>query len=186
MFLRIKETKKIRDRWAKFHDQYKIRIKRAIFEAFQWKKAVNNNMAIVMGNLENFMRTKILDDSFKDVKSFYLSKKLATNRFKRRASYDIMSILSERHIRKSRIYFNKYKFKVSDRHQRVSRLNIIYGKFNAQLKHTGFRRWVHYTDKHMDAQELNEVGPVTEEVFEANRLIKNLKDFMRSEGYPEE
>ena len=139
-----------------------------------------------MHNLENFMRTKILDDSFKDIKSFYLSKKLATNRFKRRASYDIMSILSERHIRKSRIYFNKYKFKVSDRHQRVMRLNIIYGKFNAQLKHTGFRRWVHYTDKHMDAQELNEIGPVTEEVFEANRLIKNLKDFMRSEGYPEE
>ena len=37
----------------------------------------------------------------------------------------------------------------------------------------------------MDAQVLNEVGPVTEEVFEANRLIKNLKDFMRTEGYPE-
>ena len=72
-------------------------------------------MAVVMGNLENFMRTKILDDSFKDVKSFYLSKKLATDVFKRRASYDIMSILPERHFVKSRIYFNKYKFKVSDR-----------------------------------------------------------------------
>lgn len=33
MYLRIKETKKIRDRWSKFHDQYKIRIKRTIFEA---------------------------------------------------------------------------------------------------------------------------------------------------------
>jgi hypothetical protein len=88
-------------------------------------------MVVVLHNLENFMRTKILDDSFKDVKSFYLSKKLATNNFKRRATYDIMSILSERHIRKSRIYFNKYKFKVSDRRQRVMRLNIIYVKFNA-------------------------------------------------------
>jgi hypothetical protein len=38
----------------------------------------------------------------------------------------------------------------------------------------------------MDAQELNETGPVTEEVFEAERLIGNLKDFMRSEGFPEE
>jgi len=108
-------------------------------------------MAIVLGNLENFMRTKILDDSFKDVKSFYLSKKLATSVFKRRASFDIMSILSERHVRKSRIYFNKYKFNVTNRQQRINRLKIIYGKFNAQLKHTGFRKWVHYTEKHIDA-----------------------------------
>ncbi len=27
---------------------------------------------------------------------------------------------------------------------------------------------------------------MTEQVFEANRQIKNLKDFMRTEGYPEE
>jgi len=73
-------------------------------------------MATVMHNLENFMRTKILDDSFKDIKSFYLSKKLATDVFKRRATFDVMSFLSERHIRKSRIYFNKYKFKVTDYH----------------------------------------------------------------------
>ena len=33
MYLRIKETKKIRDRWAKFHDYYRIRMKRTIFEA---------------------------------------------------------------------------------------------------------------------------------------------------------
>ena len=64
-----------------------------IFEALKWKKAINNDMAKVMGNLEYFMRTKMLDDSFKDIKSFYLSKKLATNRFKRRATYDMYSFL---------------------------------------------------------------------------------------------
>ena len=41
-------------------------------------------------------------------------------------------------------------------------------------------------EKSIDAQEQNEVGPITEQVFEANRLIKNLKDFMIDEGYPEE
>lgn len=33
---------------------------------------------------------------------------------------------------------------------------------------------------------LNEIGPVTEQVFEANRAIKNLKDFMASEGFTKE
>jgi len=36
------------------------------------------------------------------------------------------------------------------------------------------------------AEEQNTVGPITEEVFEANRTIKNLKDFMRKEHYTEE
>ena len=31
----------------------------------------------------------------------------------------------------------------------------------------------------MLSEEQNTVGPITEEVFEANRTIKNLKDFMR-------
>lgn len=48
------------------------------------------------------------------------------------------------------------------------------------------RKWVFYTSMHRDSQELNETGPVTEQVFESNRLIKNLKEFMKSEGYPPE
>lgn len=48
------------------------------------------------------------------------------------------------------------------------------------------RRWLAYTEKHMQSQELNEVGPITEHVFEALRLIRNLQDFLRDEGYPEE
>ena len=69
-------------------------MKRTIFEVFVWKKSVNNTMALSLNMLERYMRTKLLGDAFKDCKSFYLSKKLATDRFKRRASYDIMSILS--------------------------------------------------------------------------------------------
>jgi hypothetical protein len=60
----------------------------------QWKKAVNNTMAIVLSNFERFYRTKILDDSFKDIKSFALSKKLATSILKRRALFDMYSFLN--------------------------------------------------------------------------------------------
>ena len=33
---------------------------------------------------------------------------------------------------------------------------------------------------------MNQTGPITEHVFEANRLAHNLKEFMRSENYTEE
>jgi len=38
----------------------------------------------------------------------------------------------------------------------------------------------------MLAEEQNQTGPITEEVFEANRSIANLKDFMRDQHYTEE
>mmetsp|Transcript_29216 Transcript_29216/g.44038 ORF Transcript_29216/g.44038 Transcript_29216/m.44038 type:complete len:104 (-) Transcript_29216:753-1064(-) len=50
----------------------------------------------------------------------------------------------------------------------------------------GFRQWMVYTDKVVFAEELNQTGPITEQVFEANRTIKNLKCFMRKENYTEE
>jgi hypothetical protein len=50
-------------------------------------------MAITLSNLERFLRTKMCDDAFKDVKSFALSKKLATTMFKRRAVFDVYSFL---------------------------------------------------------------------------------------------
>lgn len=38
----------------------------------------------------------------------------------------------------------------------------------------------------MHVQEINEVGPVTEEVFEATRMQRNLQAFMRSEAFTSE
>jgi hypothetical protein len=63
---------------------------------------------------------------------------------------------------------------------------IIYGKINAQRKHRGFRKWRQWMETIVLEQELNETGPITEHVFEAKRLMKNLKDFMISEKYTAE
>lgn len=84
------------------------------------------------------------------------------------------------------MYFHRYWIRVFDKKHRKARLKIIFGKINAQRRHKGFRRWREAIDYMIDVQEVNEVGPITEHVFEANRLKKNLIDFMRAEAYPEE
>ena len=184
--MRTLETLRFRFKWAQVIQRREVRVKIMIFEALQWKRAVNKDMAKVMGNLEYFLRTKMLDDSFKDIKSFYLSKKLATNVFKRRATYDMYSFLNQRHEKISRMYFHRFWIRIFDKKHRKARLKIIFGKINSQRRHKGFRRWVEKIDYLILNQEVNEVGPITEHVFEANRLKKNLIDFMRSESYPEE
>ena len=149
-YLRVKQTKRFREKWLEIQENYDFRMKQKIFEVLQWKKAVNNDMANVMGHLEYFMRTKLLDDAFKDIKSFSNSKKLATTAFKRRATWDIFSLLSKRHELVTRRYFNKYRHKVIDNKQRVKRLRGIFGKINSQMQHDGFRKWVFFTNMKLD------------------------------------
>ena len=49
-----------------------------------------------------------------------------------------------------------------------------------------FKVW-HQTASQMKfAEELNEVGPITEYVFEQNRTMRNLIDFMKKEHFTEE
>ena len=56
---------------------------------------------------------------------------------------------------------------------------------NANLR-WAFEAWRRQNSKEMLAEELNQTGPITEQVFEANRTIRNLKEFMRKERYTEE
>lgn len=71
-------------------------------------------------------------------------------------------------------------------HQRTRRLVNIFKNMQASARHRGFRRWYYYMVIMRSQQELNEHGPETEPVFEAQRICHNLLDFMRHEGYTEE
>ena len=106
-------------------------MKTKIFEVLQFKKNVNNTMAISLHNFENFMRTKLVGDAFKDIKSFSKSKKLACICFKKRATLDIVSILTLRHEKVTRKYFGRYWFRIHNMKQRKNRLKAIFGKFNS-------------------------------------------------------
>ena len=184
--LRTDLTKKLRFRWERFHAQYEKRMKFAIIAKLLEKKKINNGMGKAVGNFERFMRTKICQDAFNDIKSFFKSKKLACGVRTKRSTLDSLSFLMLRHEKILRMYFNRYRFAVSNEFQRKRRLIAIFANIQASRRHRGFRRWKEYTLTDVLSQELNETGPVTEEVFEARRCIYNLMDFMRMEGYPEE
>ena len=82
-----------------------------------------------------------MDDAFKDVKSFAWSKKLATSKLKRRATFDVYSFLCQRHLKVMRRNFAQYRFKVFNEIQRKARAKIIFGKINAQRRHRAMRKW---------------------------------------------
>jgi len=72
------------------------------------------------------MRSKMMIDGFKDVLSFYLSKKYATRVFKKRSTLDSTSLMCQRNELVLRKYFYRYKCRLSDRDYRKRRLVAIF------------------------------------------------------------
>lgn len=89
--LRVHATHKLRAKQHQLAINYRIRMKIKILEVLQFKKSVNNTMALSMHNFEKMMRQKMMADAFKDITSFYLSKKHATDVFKKRSTLDAAS-----------------------------------------------------------------------------------------------
>jgi hypothetical protein len=63
-------------------------VKKMVMERLKWKERVNHDMAIALSTLEKFMRAKVMSDGLKDIKSYSLSKRLATGIFKLRGVHD--------------------------------------------------------------------------------------------------
>lgn len=113
-FLRMSATKRCRAKSAQVQERYAARMRRSVFEAMRTRKSVNDTMAVVASNLERNLRTKVLIESWKSIKSYALSKNQATAVFRRRGAFDVASMLNLRRTKLLRVYFNRYKLRLDD------------------------------------------------------------------------
>lgn len=143
-------------------------------------------MTQTLSNLERLMRTKAYQDSFNIIRSYSRSKALASSIFKRRAVHDMASRLSCIHDTSLKGYFTRYKLIVLGKRMRAQHVKKIMLKIDNVNLRDGFNRWARYMQNEVFCQDMNEVGPQTEHVFEAKRLMHNLIEFMRNERYTEE
>lgn len=83
-------------------------------------------------------------------------------------------------------YFGKWRGINKDKDFKAQHCRKIINKIANFNLRCAFIRWHKITDQIVFAEEMNQTGPITEQVFEATRLGHNLKEFMRSENFTEE
>jgi bacterioferritin (cytochrome b1) len=183
---RVELTKRIRMNYATMKSNKKIRLKRLVLEGLRGRRAITTHLTTALCNLGNLLTDKAYMDAFKTVRAYSTSKKLATKILKNKARQDIESILTQTHIRRLRSYFGGYRKICKDKKHKGQRAKKIMLNIDNQNLRWAFEHWRKQNVREMLAEDLNQTGPITEEVFEANRTIKNLKDFMREQHYTEE
>ena len=95
-------------------------------------------------------------------------------------------MLTKYYLERLRRYFCRWRASNKDKNFRAQHCRKIFHRIADFNVRDAFTRWHRITDQIVFAEEMNQTGPITEHVFEANRLAHNLKEFMRSENITEE
>jgi len=163
-----------------------IRLKKLVWKGILGRRSITARLSTAISNLEKLFRDKSYMETFKTVKTYSISKKLVQSTQKSKAKENITSLLTQAYIRRLRVYFGRYskiaKAKKNNGHL-VKKIMLNVACHNSRW---AFEHWRKQNVLEMLAEEQNTTGPITEEVFEANRSIINLKSFMRDQHYSEE
>ena len=150
-----------------------------VWQGITGRRGLTTHLSEALSNLVKLMNDKNKMDGFKTVKSYSLSHHMVSINGKSKAKLDIESMLTQTYIRRLRLAFGTYRKVCKVKKHNGQRAKKILSNVHCHNLRWAFESWRKSNVLTMWAEELNTVGPITEEVFEANRTIKNLKDFMR-------
>ena len=95
--------------------------------------------------------------------------------------------MNQWHLKNTKKWFERYKKIVSVKVMDGKHVKAIFKKIDNMNLRDSFKRWARFMNHEKFCQDMNEVGPITEFVFEAKRTHHNLKEFMKMEHFtPEE
>ena len=112
-----------------------------VWAGLRSRRRITTNLSTTISNLEQLLRDKSYMDAFKSIKSFSVSKKLASANLKQKARDDIVSMLTQTYIARLRRYFGKYRDVVKQKRNngRVAK-KVILKIANANLR-WAFEAW---------------------------------------------
>jgi hypothetical protein len=107
--MRHQATLKAKARNDQLVNSFKFKYYKGAFNG--WKRQWQNDkrFLVSLSNLENLMRTKIVGDSFKDVKAFSISKDLVTNNKKGKGKQELVQLIQNAYLKQLRMEFQKFQ-----------------------------------------------------------------------------
>lgn len=96
---------------------------------------------------------------------------------------DAFSILHKLYINRMTKYMSEMRVKCyAIKEKTTKQLTMFNHMFTRQMRRA-FELWRNQTQAVATVEDVNECGPVVEEVLEARLMIKNCLDFLKKEGY---
>lgn len=152
----------------------KLKVKFArIRKMLVWNELVyhfHNSKSLVyrLANLANIFDQQGLRMGYNSIISYSRAKGFVQKKNKEYSSQNIESILTDLFNRKKQSYFNSLKFRVANMHsQGMKKVTTMIRNWNNKLR-AYFERWKQRDQNELMKIEMNEEGPIRDEIFEDN------------------
>ena len=184
--MRARVTKPLRQKFQLIQNFRAKQMLQTAFNNLKKRRHKTKTLAVSISNLEKLFRDKGMMEAFQNIRTFGRTKTEIQGSRKSQAVHEITNKFLNFRRNLLKIYFNRFFGNTKKSAEKNSRLKMIVGKLlNGNLRKY-FNTWSERVKDEQLKQDMNETGPVNTEIHNANRMLRNLKDFMRLEGFTEE
>jgi hypothetical protein len=159
---------------------------RHLFDAFKFGRNIHYNMLNRLNNFSRVMDHHVTQTAFLDISSFARAKAFAHQRRKEQAARDLVNHMDMLKKRQLESTISQLKVVPIMRYNKgLKQFNTVMRNFTDQQRRC-FQLWKNKAQEHTLVKEMNEEGPIREEIWNLNKDQTNLRMFMTEEGYTPE
>lgn len=176
-------TRKCRDRQEKFTEFKRLMWQRAVFNGIRETNAVTKNFADRLRQAAEKLDHRQNQSAFQMIKNFAHSKDYNHARQKRHAASDMASALHELYLTRMAQNMSAFRKVVYDQKRKDRIIGSMLGHWTSRSLRSYFMRWKNQADLATVVIDVNETGPVVEEVLDERLRWENLRKLMAHQGY---
>ena len=182
---RTETTVAARGAYIKFQQKRDLLYKRACYRELMLKHHRDKALVLRLSNAARKYDNRNLQSAFQMIKNFVASKDGAHAGAKELATRNLRDTLHKVYLRKMLQYHSHLRRQIHGDKVVEKKKKVMFGHFISKSMRDAFDMWKKKANFAQTVIEVNEIGPVVEEVLDARLDVTNLKNLMASEGFTE-
>ena len=182
---RAESTKFARGCYQRFMSIKAKIYKRACFRHLMLKYQREKALVLRLSNVAKKFDNRGIMSAFQMIKNFERAKRDAMANEKAIGSQKLGDVLHEIYMRKLHLYYMHLRRQVFGDKSTKLRKRTMFGHFVSRRVRDAFDLWKSKANLATTVIDVNEMGPITEEVLDKQLDIANLRNLMASEGFTE-
>ena len=183
MYNRMKITVKCRAASEKLKEKIRIIMLQAVFNGLKNRYDVENSLAVKLGNIAAKFDNRMKEAALQSISEHADRNIRLKDQVKGIAASNLAGVLNQLYLSRMRTNLSDLRSKILKMWARRATIKNMLGHLFSWNLRDMFQKWKYQSLKQSTVEEVNEEGPVVEEVLVEQMRYENLKNFLKDQRY---
>lgn len=176
-------TVSCRAAYAQFQAKRELIYKKACYRELMAKHHRDKALVLKLSNLARGYDNRALQSAFQMIQNYWTTKKNVHSHERNVSSRTLGDCLNKIYHRKLLGHYVHLRRQILGNKVVEGKKKLFFAHFISQSTRDAFMRWKKKALYEQTVLDVNEIGPVVEEVLDAQMQVMNLKNLMADEGF---